>query len=302
MNRVVLALLAGVVLSGLTPLLVRHAAIDPAATAFWRTALMLPLFLLWRVPASESWVAPRDRWLLLLGGAAYGADIAVWFWAIALTSVANAQLLTYSYPLWVALAAALLLGQRLGPRGWTAIGLGLAGSALLIAGRAGGVSLAGGGHYVGELCALSAALFYTVTMLVQGTVRSRVSTRRVVLDTTLAGALVLLPIGLLGKGVFLPPDAGQWGLLAALAIVTFGSQSLVVHALGRLPVSLAAIGGSLSVGVSAGGAWLLLDEPLGALQGLGIAVVLAALLLAERKPSTRRERRVVAACSEGAAA
>jgi drug/metabolite transporter (DMT)-like permease len=84
--------------------------------------------------------------------------------------------------------------------------------------------------------------------------------------------------------------------------VTFGSQSLVVHALGRLPVSLAAIGGSVSVGVSAGGAWLLLDEPLGALQGLGIAIVLAALLLAERKPSTRRERRGVAVCSEGAAA
>jgi drug/metabolite transporter (DMT)-like permease len=302
MNRAVLALLAGVVLSGLTPLLVRHATLDPAATAFWRTALMLPLFLLWRVPASEPRIAPRDRWLLLLGGAAYGADIAVWFWAITLTSVANAQLLTYSYPLWVALAAALLLGQRLGPRGWTAIGLGLAGSALLIVGRAGGASLAGSGHFLGEICALSAALFYTVTMLVQGSVRSRVSTRRVVLDTTLAGALVLLPIGLLGQGAFLPPDAGQWGLLAALAIVTFGSQSLVVHALGRLPVSLAAIGGSLSVGVSAGGAWLLLDEPLGALQGFGIAVVLAALLLAERKPSTRRERRVVAACSEGAAA
>lgn len=302
MNRAVLALLAGVVLSGLTPLLVRHATIDPAATAFWRTALMLPLFLLWRVPASEPRVAPRDRWLLLLGGATYGADIAVWFWAITLTSVANAQLLTYSYPLWVALAAALLLGQRLGPRGWTAIGLGLAGSALLIAGRAGGVSLAGGGHYVGEFCALSAALFYTVTILVQGTVRSRVGTRRVVLDTTLAGSLVLLPIALLGQGPFLPPDTAQWGLLAALAIVTFAGQALVVHALGRVPVSLAALGGTLSIGVCAGGGWLLLDEPLGALQGLGIAVVLAALLLAERKPATSRVRRAVAVCPDGAAA
>jgi drug/metabolite transporter (DMT)-like permease len=302
MNRAVLALLVGVVLSGLTPLLVRHATLDPAATAFWRTALMLPLFLLWRVPASEPRIAPRDRWLLLLGGATYGADIAVWFWAITLTSVANAQLLTYSYPLWVALAAALLLGQRLSPRGWTAIGLGLAGSTLLIAGRTGGVSLVGGSHFLGEICALSAALFYTVTMLVQGSVRSRVSTRRVVLDTTLAGSLVLLPIALLGQGVFLPPDDGQWGLLGALAIVTFAGQALVVHALGRVPVSLAALGGTLSIGVSAAGAWLLLDEPLGALQGLGIAIVLAALLLAERKPATSTERRAVAVCSDGAAA
>ncbi|MGH6959284.1 MAG: EamA family transporter, partial [Dongiaceae bacterium] len=129
---------------------------------------------------------------------------------------------------------------------------------------------------------------YTVTILVQGGVRGRVGARRVLCETTIAAAVLLFPLGLFGERPFLPPDATQGALMVALAVVTFAGQALVVYALGRLPVATAAVTGGLSVAFAAAGGWLLFAEPLGALQGLGFAVVLAAVLLAERKPSKPR--------------
>jgi drug/metabolite transporter (DMT)-like permease len=289
-NRALLALFLAAVISGLNPLLVRYAAIDPAATGFWRVAVTLPLFLLWPAPAAAKLAPPvwSDRLLLILAGAAYGADLVVWYWSITLTSVANAQLFAYTYPLMVAVAAALMLGQRMGLRGWSAIALGLAGAAFVVAG--GGAGLAGlveNGIGIGDALGFAAAGCYTVTLLIQGTVRGRVGTRQVLLDGTLGALLVLLPAALFGPREFLPPDMGQWALIAVLGLLTFASQLLVIYALASLPVVLAAISGTLSVGVAAASGWLLLGEPLGLLQGVGVAVVLAAILMAERKPTSR---------------
>jgi len=299
-TRALLALLAAAVISGLNPLLVRYSTIDPAATGFWRVAVTLPLFLLWRQPARATLARPawRDRLLLILAGAAYGADLVVWYWSITLTSVANAQLFAYTYPLMVALAAALLLGQRMGARGWSAIALGLAGAALVVAG--GGTGLAGlvaNGIAPGDALGFAAAACYTVTLLIQGTVRGRVGTRQVLLDGTLGALLVLLPAALLGPREFLPSDFAQWELIAGLGLLTFASQLLVIYALASLPVVLAAISGTLSVGVAAATGWLLLGEPLGILQGVGVAVVLAAILMAERKPARRPQPAPVVAPS-----
>lgn len=295
MNPAFLALLVGAFFTGVTPLAVRFVEIDPAAGGFWRTALTLPLFLAWRSSPSEAAAQPmsaRDRGLLVLGGAAYGADIAVWFWAIHLTSAVNAQLFAYCYPLWVALAGTLLLGQRLPLRGWIAIALGLTGSALLIIGREGGIAmLVGGDRLLGDGFAILAGLLYSVTMLAQGTVRTRVGTRRVLLATMAVASLVMLPAGLLGSGAFLPSGLGQWGLVVLLAVMTFAAQGLVVYALGRLPVMLAGVAGSLGVAVTATGGWMWLGETLGFLQLLGIAVVLAAVPMAERAARTKTEPR-----------
>lgn len=290
MNPAFLALLLGACFTGLNPLLVRLADIDPAAIGFWRVALMLPLFLLWRGRDTVEERIPgwRDRALLLLAGAAYGADLVVWYWSIELTSIANAQLFAFTYPLMVAMVAAFFLGQRLSRRGWIAILLGIGGSALVVAGREGGFTFAAGPRATGDALGFAAAACYTVTLLIQGRLRGRVGTRRVLLDSTLGALIVLLPASLLGRGAFLPPDLGEWLLMGALGLVTFVSQLLIIYALGRLPVVLAAISGTLSVAIAAAGAWLLMAEPLGPVELVGIAVVLTAILIAERKRTERK--------------
>jgi drug/metabolite transporter (DMT)-like permease len=294
MNPAFLALLGGAVVSGLTPLVVRWIEIDPAAAGFWRIVLMLPMLWLWgmrdnRTPRPT--MTARDRWLLIVGGAAYGADIAVWFWSIELTSAANAQLFAYCYPLWVALAGTLFLNQHLARMGWAAIALGLVGAAFVIAGGGSGLSFADGSKLMGDGFAIMAGLLYSVTMLAQGTARSRVGTRRVLLWTTFAASAVLLPSGFVsGRDVF-PTTLEQWSVMALLGLMTFAAQGLVVYALGRLPVNLAGVAGSLSVVVAAIGGWAALDEGLEGLQIAGVAIVLAAVPMAERAVRTKREPR-----------
>jgi drug/metabolite transporter (DMT)-like permease len=285
MNPAFLALLGGAVVSGLTPLVVRWIDIDPAAAGFWRVALMLPMLWLWGIRedrAHKAAMTSRDRWLLLLGGAAYGADIAVWFWSIQLTSAANAQLFAYCYPLWVALAGTLFLNQHLARTGWAAIGLGLGGSAFVIAGSGSGFALESGTKLLGDGFAILAGLLYSVTMLAQGTVRSRVGTRRVLLWTTLAASAVLLPSGFVSGRDVLPTTLEQWGVMTLLGLMTFAAQGLVVYALGRLPLNLAGVAGSLSVVVAAIGGWIALGETLEGLQIVGVAIVLAAVPMADR--------------------
>ena len=302
MNPAFLALLAGAVVSGLTPLVVRWIEIDPAAAGFWRVALMLPLLWIWGMRGSRAAkptaMTARDRWLLIIGGAAYGADIAVWFWSIQLTSAANAQLFAYCYPLWVALAGTLFLSQHLARMGWAAIALGLGGSALVIAGSASGFALETGPKLLGDGFAILAGLLYSVTMIAQGTVRSRVGTRSVLLWTTIAASAVLLPAGFVSGRDVLPHSLEQWGVMALLGLMTFAAQGLVVYALGRLPLNLAGIAGSLSVVVAAIGGWLVLDERLEGLQILGVAIVLAAVPMAERAVRAKKEPREVAVAEQ----
>jgi len=295
MNRAFVALLGGALVSGLTPLVVRWIEIDPAAAGFWRTALILPVLWIWGAREDKARHPPmtaRDRRLLLIGGAAYGADIAVWFWAIQLTSAANAQLFAYCYPLWVALAGTLFLNQHLVRKGWAAIGLGLLGSALVIVGRGGGFALEAGPRLLGDGFAILAGLLYSVTMITQGTARTRVGTRRVLLWTTIASSSILLPAGVVSGGAFFPTDLPQAAVLVLLSMMTLAGQGLVIYALGRLPLNLAGIAGSLSVVVAAFGGWIVLGESLGFLQIFGVAVVLAAVPMAERAIRGARETRV----------
>jgi drug/metabolite transporter (DMT)-like permease len=58
---------------------------------------------------------------------------------------------------------------------------------------------------------------------------------------------------------------------------------LVIHALGRLPVTFTAITGGLHVVIGALAAWFWLGEPLGPLQMKRVAVVLIGITLAERR-------------------
>ena len=262
---------------GNASLLVRLAETDPAATGFWRMVLALPLVFL--LPRDRRPMAWSDIKCVILGGAAYGADLAVWYWAIALTSVVNAQLFAFSYPLWVMLFVALGRGQPLGGRSWLALVLALGGAGAVAGGKVSFSELS----YVGDGLGLAAALLFSVTLLTQSEAHRRVDARRVLLVSSLTAAAVLLPVALVDKGPFLPATSQGWILLAAFSLSAQTAQFLVIHALGRLPVTFTAITGGLYVVIGALAAWFWLGEPLGPLQMMGVAVVLVGIALAERR-------------------
>ena len=89
------ALLLGATCIALSPIFVRLSEAGPTATAFWRTALALPILwpLFFVQKASPAAASAGTSVLLVAAGLAFAGDLAFWHAAIGLTSVANSTLL-----------------------------------------------------------------------------------------------------------------------------------------------------------------------------------------------------------------
>ncbi|MGI8859051.1 MAG: DMT family transporter, partial [Rubrobacteraceae bacterium] len=173
-----IALIAGAVAIGSSPIFVRLSEVGPETTAFWRLALALPVLWLWAgVGDHRTRVAQRpsgymDFLALVLAGLFFTGDIALWHWSVVLTSVANSTLLVNLAPIFVALGSWLLFGERFTVTFVAGMMVALAGSILLV-----GWDLAlDAQNLQGDLLALLAAIFYAGYILTVSRLRSRFST------------------------------------------------------------------------------------------------------------------------------
>jgi drug/metabolite transporter (DMT)-like permease len=104
--------------------------------------------------------------------------------------------------------------------------------------------------------------------------------------TTTLTAVILFPVALASGEQMMPSSAYGWGVLLGLALVTHAAgQGLIAYALAHLPATFSSVGLLLQPVVAAFFAWVLLSEPLVALQIAGGLVVLAAIWLARRASS-----------------
>lgn len=279
-----IALLVGGAAIGGSPIFVRLSEVGPMATAFWRVALaLLPFMLASKVlsvaAADERPAGLRDHVLLMLPGVFLAADLAAWHLALHMTAVANATLLANLAPVFVTLGSWLLFRTRITPVFLTGLGLALLG-VIVLKGGPGGLA---GGELLGDGTAVVAAIFYAGYMLSLGHVRSRFSTLRIMIWTTFSAALCMLPAAYLFEAEMLPLTLFGWAMLLGLAFISHvGGQGLVTYALAYLPTAFSSLTLLLQPVVAAILAWLLLAEPVGPLQAVGGAIVLAGILVARR--------------------
>jgi len=311
------ALLLGAVVIGFSGILVKLSETGPLASAFYRVALSLPVFLLWMglalpraarksraapvgtappVPigglagggqtvgasggaARAKKLASKDRWLLVLCGALFAADLGFWHLSLQFTSVANSTLLGNLAPIWVTLGVWLLFGERVRPLFIAGLAVALAGCAIVM-----GRSLtANPESLVGDGLAVLTALFYGGYQLSVARLRARVSTPVILAWSGSVGAVILLPIAALSGEVLLAQTAFGWGILLAIALFSqAGGQGLITYAFAHLPASFSSVTLLIQPVAAAGFAWLILGEALGIWQGIGGAVVLLGIWLARR--------------------
>jgi drug/metabolite transporter (DMT)-like permease len=215
----------------------------------------------------------RIEWVSAL---ALAATTGLFILANKLTTPANAILIQYSAPVWVALFGHSFLGERATRLDWAAIALVVAGIALFF------VDQISPGHSAGNLVALGAGISFalgTLTIRRIGTRSDLDPTRSIWLGhviATLAGA----PFWFSGP----PPDAIGWGALLALGLVQQTAASIcyavaVRHAsaleimlipviepilspiwvglaFGEWPSASALVGGTLVLGAVSARAWL----------------------------------------------
>ena len=275
------ALFTGAVFIALSPIWVRVAEIGPTASAFWRVMLAVPL--LWAsclVLSKKTSGEKPSAYLLWAAGIAFAGDLAFWHWSIRYTSVANSTLLANLASIFVTLGAWILWGQRPTRLFLAGLAAALVGTALLVRASLGFSSSA----LLGDAFGVVTALFYAWYLMTVKKLRDAgAATLQLMAITTTITAVLLFPVALASGEALTPPTAASWLKLAGLAWISHcAGQGLIAYALAHLGASFSAVGLLLQPVMAGTFAWVLLGEPLAALQVAGGAIVLAGIYLARR--------------------
>ena len=217
----------------------------------------------------------------------------------------TAALLVSTGPIFVALLAAVFLGERVSARARAGTLVAFSGALVIALGQGGGVTLSGGAVLVLAAAASQAAFF-----VVQKPLLARYTAFEVTAYAMWAGTVLLLPFGAGVPGAVL--DAG-WEPLAAVALLGVGASAVGfiawAFALARLPVSTASSTLYSVPVVAILVALLWLGELPSAASVIGGAIALAGVVLAtsanadrdRARGAGRRERQRVAARAKLAA-
>lgn len=214
----------------------------------------------------------RDRMWLMAGGFFLACHFAAWITSLEYTSVASSVILVTTTPLWVALLSPLILRERTHREVWLGLVLAMVGGiwiGLHQSCKVEGVRLicewAGSGEksttWLGNLLALSGALFASGYMIVGRRVRQKLSLLPYITVVYGMAAIVLLGVALATHQSLWPYSPRALLYLGALAVIPqILGHSAFNWALRFLPASFVTLG--------------LLGEPVG-------TMILATLFLME---------------------
>jgi drug/metabolite transporter (DMT)-like permease len=282
-NLALAALVSGAVAIAFSAIFVRLSETDPISTAFWRMSLAFPAFWLWMCLERRNSSCPVAvissvdyRWLVA-AGLFFAGDLTTWHWSIQYTSVANSVLLANTAPVFVAFGGWLLFRQRVSYVFVLGMVTALIGAAMLV-----GASFSlSTGHLVGDLLALTTAMFYGGYILAIKRLRDDLSTATTMTWAGAVSVAALLPIALLTETSFLPLTVNGWFILLALALFShFGGHGLIGFSLAHLPASFSSVTLLLQPVLAALFAWLFLGEILTPWQFVGGITVLAGIVIA----------------------
>ncbi len=124
-TQAVLLLMATAVLWSLGGLLIKWVSLSPSAVAGYRSAIALPVLLIYFKRRALNFSAAQ-----LIGGVSYAATVILFVHATKLTTAGNAILLQYTAPVYVALFSGWLLNEKIRWFDWTAIAVVLCGMSM----------------------------------------------------------------------------------------------------------------------------------------------------------------------------
>lgn len=270
-----IALAAGalaVAVQSVGPVFVRKSGFPGLVFAFhrlWFAAIVYTLVSVAR-GTPPTWRAVRTS---AAGGFWFACNIATFFVAVQHTTVANATVIGALQPVALLLLSHRMFGERIRAADLACTALAIGGVALVVFSHHGG----GGGDRLGDLSALASMAAYTAYYSASKKARTVLGTLEYQTALTLVAVVLLGAVTLVSGQDTAAPRGSSW-IWVALMVALPGTGHLLTnfaHAHVRLVVlgilTLFSPVGSTFV------AWLVLDESLGAVQVLGMGVVVASL-------------------------
>jgi drug/metabolite transporter (DMT)-like permease len=247
------------------------AGVEPLSLLAWRYLIASALLsLIERGPRPP--LGERLR-LWAIGSIFVGNSVA-YFMALRLLPASVNELLMFTYPVLVALLAALSGVERLTWRSLLAALAAFAGCAL----TTGGFRLSAGLPARGVAWALAAAVIYALYVVVSSRFGGGASARTLVLHLTQAAALICSVVALAGPGLALPLDLRAWLSVIAIAVVsTVVAMIAFLAGMAVVGPSRASVLSSLEVLTALALAFLLLGERLTLPQWAGAALIVGAV-------------------------
>ena len=247
------------------------AGVTPLPLLAWRYLIALVcLALLERGPRPPL----RVRLRLWGIGSVFVFNSVAYFMALDALPASVTALVLFSYPVIVALFAALAGVEPLTWRSLLAALGAFAGCAL----TAGGLELSAGLPVRGVAWALAAAVVYAGYVVLSSRFGHGVPARVLALHVVQVSALLCVVFAVLGPGLALPREPRAWLSVAAIALVsTVVSMIAFLAGMALVGPSRASVLASLEVLVTLVLAFLLLGERLSPLQWAGAALILGAV-------------------------
>lgn len=280
----------GIVVLGFSAIFVRWANAPGPVMALYRLGIAMliltPFFAYnWRRKPH-----PRLSWGILVfpivAGVMTALDHTIWSSAMAYTSAANATVLNYAAPVWVALFAWLVFKERLNGLFWFGLACTMVGVVVVF----GSDFLSHPAIGKGDLLALISSFFYAGYFLATQSGRRHFDTLSYIWLVGVASTITLVTVNaILHTPLTGYPPQTYLAFLGAALFSQIGGYLAIGYALGHLPASVVSptmIGQPLLTGVLA---VVLLGERLSAAQIAGGLIILAGIFWVHRSRGNRAE-------------
>ena len=257
------------------------AGVEPLSLLAWRYLIAsLCLALLVRGPMPPL----RERLRLWAIGSIFVGNSVAYFMALRLLPASVNALIVFSFPVIVALLAALTGVERLTFRSLIAAVAAFAGCALTV----GGLQLSAGLSAPGVAWSLATAVIYAGYVVISSRYGRGVPARLLALHLVQVSAVICVVLALFGPGVALPRDPRAWLSVVAIAVIsTVISMVTFLAGMAILGPNRASVLASLEVLVTLVLAMSLLGERLTPAQWAGAALILGAVAF-QNTPAMRR--------------
>ncbi|WP_430812150.1 MULTISPECIES: DMT family transporter [unclassified Carboxylicivirga] len=276
--RPYLALFTGLIIIGFSAILIKSAEAPGMVTAFYRVAvaslvLITPLLSKWRLLIK----LPLKALLMpILGGVAFGIDMALWSWGIELSNATIPTLIANLAPVWVGLGAVFIFKERQSKGFWLGLFVTITGM-FMMAARSWYVK---DGLIAGIGLSIVAGIFYGIYHLFTQQGRSYMNTLLYLSLSTIAAAFTTGWAVLLSPHSFTGYSDTTWIIWLVYGIgVHVGGWTLINYSQGHLKattVSPTLLGQPV---VTAIAAFFILGELLSAWQIAGGVVVIGGIYL-----------------------
>ncbi|MCL2376272.1 MAG: DMT family transporter [Defluviitaleaceae bacterium] len=210
--------LAAVLFTSASSIFIRLSIMPPLVIAFYRMAIatgFLAMPLVYR-KSKLGGISRRDLMLCGLSGLALALHFATWIASLSMTSVMASTVLVSCSPIFVAVINAAFFKKKPGKTLLLCLGTAIAGTIIITMGAGDGGDLA---TLPGNLLALAGAVTVSFYLIIGQEVRKRVDTAEYAFLVYGASAVILLALCLLFAQPLAPYSAGDFAIIAALALV-----------------------------------------------------------------------------------